>query len=119
MSSETEREAFKTWALSDDGGWWPEALVRVGDAYNAGAVTKHWIGWQARAAQAAEAGEALHGFNREDLEAVADTLEAMPASVNVGNVTGEGDQLLESASAYAARFIRAALKADSQGGEKA
>jgi hypothetical protein len=45
-----ERAAFEAWALSDAGGWWPDAITRIGDAYKAGAVTKQWAGWQARAA---------------------------------------------------------------------
>ena len=47
-----ERAAFEVWALSDDGGWWPEAVRRVGEGYHAGAVTKQWKGWQARAMKA-------------------------------------------------------------------
>jgi hypothetical protein len=47
----TEREAFEAWALSEEGGWWPEAVARVGDGYHAGAVTKQWTGWKARAAR--------------------------------------------------------------------
>ena len=49
------------------------------------------------------------GFSREDLEAVADGLDGYEKTVNVGNVTGEGDDHLESTTAYAARFIRAML----------
>ena len=51
------------------------------------------------------------GFSREDLEAVADGLDGYEKTVNVGNVTGEGDGHLESTTAYAARFIRAMLAA--------
>ena len=51
------------------------------------------------------------GFSREDLEAVADGLDGYEKTVNVGNVTGEGDDPLESTTAYAARFIRAMLAA--------
>ena len=51
------------------------------------------------------------GFSREDLEAVADGLDGYEKTVNVGNVTGEGDEHLESTTAYAARFIRAMLAA--------
>ena len=51
------------------------------------------------------------GFSREDLEAVADGLDGYEKTVNVGNVTGEGDDHLESTTAYAARFIRAMLAA--------
>ena len=52
-----ERAAFEVWALSDDGGWWPEAVRRVGEGYHAGAVTKQWKGWQARAMKATPAAE--------------------------------------------------------------
>jgi hypothetical protein len=51
------------------------------------------------------------GFSREDLEAVAAGLDGYEKTVNVGNVTGEGDDHLESTTAYAARFIRAMLAA--------
>ena len=51
------------------------------------------------------------GFSREDLEAVADGLDGYEKTVNVGNVTGGGDDHLESTTAYAARFIRAMLAA--------
>jgi hypothetical protein len=51
------------------------------------------------------------GFSREDLEAVAAGLGGYEKTVNVGNVTGEGDDHLESTTAYAARFIRAMLAA--------
>jgi len=49
------------------------------------------------------------GFSREELEAVAASLDTYEKTVNVGNVTGEGDDHLESTTAYAARFIRAML----------
>lgn len=50
------------------------------------------------------------GFSREDLEAVVDSLDSgYERTVNVGNTTGEGDEHIESTTAYAARFIRAAL----------
>ena len=45
-----ERAKFEKWALSEAGGWWPDALTRAGEDYKAGAVTKQWVGWQARAA---------------------------------------------------------------------
>ena len=51
------------------------------------------------------------GFSREDLEAVAEGLDGYEKTVNVGNVTGEGDDHLESTTAYAARFIRTMLAA--------
>ena len=54
------------------------------------------------------------GFSREDLEAVADGLDGYEKTVNVGNVTGEGDDHLESTTAYAARFIRTMLAAHSK-----
>jgi len=40
-----------------------------------------------------------------------DGLDGYEKTVNVGNVTGEGDDHLESTTAYAARFIRAMLAA--------
>lgn len=43
-----ERERFEAWALSEAGGWWPEAIARVGDGYFARAVNKEWRGWKAR-----------------------------------------------------------------------
>ena len=49
------------------------------------------------------------GFSREELEAVVAGLDTYEKTVNVGNVTGEGDDHLESTTAYAARFIRAML----------
>jgi len=42
---------------------------------------------------------------------VADGLDGYEKTVNVGNVTGEGDDHLESTTAYAARFIRTMLAA--------
>lgn len=57
------------------------------------------------------AGPVLAGFNREDLATVAEELEAMPKSVNVGDVTGMGEEHYETGSGLAARFIRAALAA--------
>ena len=48
-------------------------------------------------------------FSREELEAVAAGLDTYEKTVNVGNVTGEGDDHLESTTAYAARFIRAMI----------
>lgn len=51
------------------------------------------------------------GFSREDLEAVADGLDGYEKTVNVGDVTGGGDDHLESTTAYAARFIRAMFAA--------
>jgi hypothetical protein len=60
-------------------------------------------------AQPVAAPEPLHGFSREDLEAVAEGLESQPQTVNVGNATGEGDDHLPSTAAVAAKFIRAIL----------
>lgn len=60
--------------------------------------------------------ERLHGFSREDLEAIADGLAGYERTVNVGNVTGEGDSLLESTTAAAARFIRSALSGSAESG---
>lgn len=51
------------------------------------------------------------GFPREDLEAIASGLDGYDKTVNVGNTTGAGDELLESTTAAAARFIRASLAA--------
>jgi hypothetical protein len=54
----------------------------------------------------------LHGFPRDDLRCIAEGLEeACERTVNVGNTTEEGDEHLESTTAAAARFIRAALGA--------
>lgn len=53
--------------------------------------------------------DTLHGFNRDDLEAIADGLDGYEKTVNVGNTTGDGDEHIESTTAAAARFIRAAL----------
>lgn len=74
----SEREAFEAWALSDDGGWWDDAIVRVGDGYKAGAVTKQWVGWQARAALTGQAAPAAveAGRERELLEALRDLADA-------------------------------------------
>lgn len=50
-SERSEREAFERWALSEEGGWWPEALAREPDGrYHARALEENWIGWRARAA---------------------------------------------------------------------
>jgi hypothetical protein len=55
---------------------------------------------------------ALFGqFDREDLESVADGLEAgYEKSVDVGGSPLDGPNLVESSTAFAARFIRAALR---------
>ena len=46
-------------------------------------------------------------FCTDDLELVADSLDMYAEKINVGNVTGEGDTIIESTPEYAARFIRA------------
>lgn len=70
-----------------------------------------WRAIEARITGAQPAPSVPDGFSREDLEAVADGLDGYEKTVNVGNVTGEGDDHLESTTAYAARFIRAMLAA--------
>ena len=70
-----------------------------------------WRAIEARVTGAQPAPSVPDGFSREDLEAVADGLDGYEKTVNVGNVTGEGDDHLESTTAYAARFIRAMLAA--------
>lgn len=57
----------------------------------------------------------LHGFTYEDLEAIAQSLDVEPQAINVGNATGEGDELLPSAACSAAKFIRTALIAATPG----
>lgn len=62
----------------------------------------------------------LHGFDREDLEAIADGLESgYEKSVDVGGspLDGGGPNLIASTTACAAKFIRAALS--SQGVQEA
>ena len=68
-----------------------------------------WKAIEARMTGAQPAPSVPDGFSREDLEAVADGLDGYEKTVNVGNVTGEGDDHLESTTAYAARFIRAMI----------
>ena len=68
-----------------------------------------WKAIEARVTGAQPAPSVPEGFSREDLEAVADGLDGYEKTVNVGNVTGGGDDHLESTTAYAARFIRAML----------
>ena len=70
-----------------------------------------WKAIEARVTGAQPAPSVPEGFSREDLESVADGLDGYEKTVNVGNVTGEGDDHLESTTAYAARFIRAMLAA--------
>lgn len=54
-------------------------------------------------------------FSRDDLADAADSLDQNhERSINVGNVTGVGDSLLESCTALAARFIRTMLANDAQ-----
>ena len=106
----TERERFESWARQQ---WThPEdfyARIKDPGKYNNYEVQAAWDAWQERAAQPAPS--VPEGFSREDLEAVADGLDGYEKTVNVGNVTGEGDDHLESTTAYAARFIRAMLAA--------
>ena len=70
-----------------------------------------WRAIEARVTGTQNVPSVPEGFSREDLEAVADGLDGYEKTVNVGNVTGEGDDHLESTTAYAARFIRAMLAA--------
>jgi len=51
----------------------------------------------------------LGGYSREDIEAIADGLECYDKTVNVGPVQGEFDELLPSATAAAAKVLRAIL----------
>lgn len=57
--------------------------------------------------------DTLHGFTRDDLEAIADSLDDYPKTVNVGPSGHDHhvDVHVESDTAAAARFIRAALAA--------
>jgi hypothetical protein len=73
---QSEREAFEAWALSDAGGWWPEALERVGEGYRAGAVTKQWAGWNARAALRAPKVEAPAQDTDTSIEEVLELADA-------------------------------------------
>lgn len=83
----------------------------------AGALIPHGIGGHARSLLAACAARLNSqpaippGFSREGLESVAEGLDWYEKEVRVGNVTGEGYDLIESTTAYAARFIRAMLAA--------
>ena len=70
-----------------------------------------WRAIEARATGTQNVPSVPEGFSREDLEAVADGLDGYEKTVNVGNVTGGGDDHLESTTAYAARFIRAMFAA--------
>ena len=70
-----------------------------------------WRAIEARVTGTQNVPSVPEGFSREDLEAVADGLDGYEKTVNVGNVTGGGDDHLESTTAYAARFIRAMLAA--------
>lgn len=50
------------------------------------------------------------GFSRQELEEVATDLETnFEGKIPIGNVTGIGEESVETAPAVAARFIRAAL----------
>ena len=84
-------------------------------------VEKDWPEYEPtwKAIEARVAGERIapsvpEDFSREELEAVAAGLDTYEKTVNVGNVTGEGDDHLESTTAYAARFIRAKIAAMEQ-----
>ena len=68
-----------------------------------------WRAIEARVTGTQNVPSVPEGFSREDLEAVVDGLDGYEKTVNVGNVTGGGDDHLESTTAYAARFIRAML----------
>lgn len=70
-----------------------------------------WRAIEARVTGTQNVPSVPEGFSREDLEAVADGLDGYEKTVNVGNVTGGGDDHLESTTAYAARFIRTMLAA--------
>ena len=104
----TERERFESWARHR---WThPEDFdqrIKAPSKYNNYEVQAAWDAWQERATQPVPS--VPEGFSREDLEAVADGLDGYEKTVNVGNVTGGGDDHLESTTAYAARFIRAML----------
>ena len=95
LQSQFDTEGITEYA-SDD------ALIRLSDAI--AAVEDNF-------ALAQPAPSVPEGFSREDLEAVAAGLDGYEKTVNVGNVTGEGDDHLESTTAYAARFIRTMLAA--------
>ena len=52
----------------------------------------------------------LYGFDIQKLEEVAEALlKDYDKTINVGNVTGEGDDHIETATAFAARFIKEVL----------
>lgn len=72
---------------------------------NSGAV----VAWEPVALPAVS----LCGFPRAELEQVAESLEAEPQRIGVGNVTGMGDEFVPTAAAEAARFIRTVLQSDS------
>jgi hypothetical protein len=58
----------------------------------------------------------LHGFDRDDLSDIADSLmNFYPQTVNVGPVSlPDVDEHIESTTAAAARFIRASLASGSK-----
>jgi hypothetical protein len=104
-SAEEVRQAFGNLsdaALAGLAGAEPAQIERIEQFILAEIYPMH-------AAQPVAAPEPLHGFSREDLEAVAEGLESQPQTVNVGNATGEGDDHLPSTAAVAAKFIRAIL----------
>ena len=105
--------------FKDDGPWVAEFEIgglSIEPAYESAAAERALSqAPQAPAAQpsgesAQAESDALFGFRRDDLQDIADGLDAYERTVNVGNVTGDGDELVESTTAAAARFIRAALK---------
>jgi len=55
--------------------------------------------------------EPIYGFLREDLDGIASGLEAEPQTVSIGDVTGMGEEHLQTTAAAAAKFIRRALAA--------
>lgn len=83
--------------------------------YEAPDAHRAWLSWQACAEmllQSDSQSKILHGFEREDLEAIASTLESRyQKGVDVGGspVDWTNVNMIESPTAAAARFIRAAL----------
>lgn len=100
----------------NDGTWgpWRKCSEEYAEDIKKTPLLHDWL-YEARALYALPGAQPTpsvpDGFSREDLEAVADGLDGYEKTVNVGNVTGEGDDHLESTTAYAARFIRTMLAA--------
>lgn len=66
--------------------------------------------------QEAQAGDVILGFKRDELCRVADALsQDFEQRIGIGNVTGMGEEYLETAPAYASRLIRALLASQPQG----